>query len=336
MKDILNIGVIGTGFIADHNVRALIRTGQARIAAVSSRTLAGAEAFVRKHSLSCPAFDDYRSMCGACRLDAVIIQSPHDLHREQFLFCAERGLDVIIEKPLATSYAGCCDMVRAAKEHGIRAAVCHSQRYGGALIAAREFLDTHETGSLLHAEDLIHTNYFWAGRAPWMLSRERGGGVVLNYAVHQIDRVQYLVGERTRTVFGRIEARKPGIEVDSSYHMMGLTDTASYSLICAGYANPNINRISLYFTKGVLLISLSDNDAGRFGVYWGDTEHDLSPVTDRYAAAEDYYLRQMQPIAAFLRGQDSAQVITTEYAAHIIKAAEGLMESNATRQAVQI
>jgi len=334
LKERLNIGVIGAGYIAGLNVPALLQTGRVNVAAVVSRTKEGAQALIEKQGLGCPAFGDYREMVGACRLDAVLIQSPHDLHREQFLYCASHGLDAIVEKPLAASSADCREMIQAKDRFGVRAAVCHTQRYGGAIMAAKAFMDANALGAPVHAEDLLHSHYFFEGRKDWMLSRARGGGIVLNYAVHQIDRVQYLIGERTRSVYGSVEARKPGVEVDSSYQMMGRTDTASYCLTCAGYAGPSVNRMTLFFTGGLLRVSLTGGEAGPAGVFWGETGKPLEPVAQEIPPAEGHYLRQMAPIVEYLRGDGAAPVVTLEYAAEVVRAAEALLESARTGRAV--
>lgn len=336
IKERLKIGVIGAGYAAGLNVPALLETGRVDVAAVASRTADGARAFIERQGLSCPAFGDYREMCEAVRLDAVLIQTPHDLHREPFLFCASRGLDAIVEKPLAASSADCAEMIRAKDRFGVRAAVCHTQRYNGAIMAARAYMEAEGLGTPVHAEDLIHSHYFFAGRKDWMLSRARFGGIVLNYAVHQIDRVQVLLGEQTRAVFGAAMARKPGVSVDSSYQMMGKTDTASYCLTCAGYAGPNVNRITLFFTSGLLRVSLTDGEAGAAGVFWGETGRPMERVAQDVPPAEGYYLRQMTPVVDYLCGDDAALVVTAEYAAAVVRAAEALLESSRTGEAARL
>lgn len=332
----VSIGVIGTGFIAHHNVPALLKTGRVRIAAACNRTEQKARAFVDKYRLDCPVYTDYRLMCEACAPDAVIIQSPHDLHEEQFIHCAQKGIDVIIEKPLATTYAACVRMMNAMKEHGIKAAVCHTQRYNGAIIAAKEYMETHDVGRLVHVADTIHCSNFWEGRSPWMLSNDRGGGITLNYAVHQVDRVQFLAGAQTRSVFGCTKKRMPGYEVDSSFQLMGNAGEVSYVITCSGYSGPLMNQIMLHFTKGLMLISLSDQEPGAFGVYWGDSAASLSKIDAVYPPGEAYYFRQMDPIVSYLAGDASAPIVTVSYAADIVRAVEALHASSRTGDAVQL
>jgi len=332
----IRFGIIGTGFIAHQNVPALIRTGKAVVAAVCNRTQAKAEAFLVEHSLSCPVYTDYRAMCEEMDLDAVLIQSPHDLHEEQFLYCAGRGLDIAIEKPLATGSAECREMLAAKDRHGVRVAVGQTQRYGGAIMIAKAYMESHDTGPLVHVEDLINYHYFWDGRPAWALDKNRGGGITLNYAVHQIDRVQYLIGEETRTVFGKVEEQLPGIGVDTSFQMMGVTDSVSYTITCTGYANPFFSQMLLHFTKGTLRVTMTDSVPDPFGVFWGDTATPFTPLEAEYPPAGDYYLREMQAIVDYFAGDDNAPVVTPEYAAGVVRAVEALFESSETGRSVDL
>ncbi len=112
----LRIGIIGMGWYAatDHvpNLRA---TGRAEIVAASRRD--PQRLALAQRELSIPhGFTDWREMLEKTELDAVVVCTPHNYHLEPTLAALERGLHVLIEKPLATSIADARTILQAAEK----------------------------------------------------------------------------------------------------------------------------------------------------------------------------------------------------------------------------
>ncbi len=331
----IRLAVVGAGLIAHSNVLAAIATGDFEIAAICNRTLSKAEAFRDKYGLTCPVFQDYRAMADAAEFDAVLIQTPHDLHAEQFCFFAEKGKDVVIEKPLAHDLASARRIVETVRRTGIRATVCHTQRYNPLLITAKRFLEEHDCGKLVSADDAITYHYFWDGRPQWFVEGDRaGGGIVMNYGVHQLDRLHFITGGQCGSLFAHLETEKEGFDVDSSYHITCIgTDGAVWHATSTGYTNPFSNRIELRFTKGILRIVLVKNALENPGVYWGDTEHDFREIPNVCPGANFYQL-EMQAAADYLLGRADKPPISVEYAARMVELVELAKRSAKENQVV--
>src|SRR5207244_3434386 len=56
-------------------------------------------------------FTDFREMLARAKLDAVTVCKPDHLHREMALAAIERGLHVLVEKPLDTTVEGCQEII---------------------------------------------------------------------------------------------------------------------------------------------------------------------------------------------------------------------------------
>ncbi|MCX8205380.1 MAG: Gfo/Idh/MocA family oxidoreductase, partial [Candidatus Nezhaarchaeota archaeon] len=74
-------------------------------------------------------------------LDAVTICTPSSTHAEVALQAVERGLDVLVEKPLATSAEEALRLVRAAEREGVRLAVGHIERFNPGVRRVKSILE---------------------------------------------------------------------------------------------------------------------------------------------------------------------------------------------------
>jgi predicted dehydrogenase len=326
----LRFGIIGTGFIAHENYKALSEFENVKIAALCNRTLQKAKDFAGKYDLSCPVYTDYKEMVNKENLDVVVINIPHDLHEEVFMFCADRKVNIIIEKPLANSYESAARMLESTRENGIKAMVCHTQRYNAIYQTAKQYLKSADLGKLINISDILHYNYFWEGRPLWFLDPERaGGGIVMNYGVHQLDRIHFLTdsGATTR-IFGHLDWEKDGIAVDSSYQIMGIMDTGvAYSALCTGYTGPNTSITELTFTKGLLRCSLQDNGIDTCGLWIGNNDHHFEPVSVALTNDKMYY-RQFRDFIDYLEGRTEQSPVSVDYAANMVRLVEAAKESH--------
>jgi len=321
----LRFGMMGAGFIARPNGIALISQQEAELVAISNPTIAKAQEVASDLGIECAIYDNYDKMLANERLDAVLINLPHHLHRDAFIKCAQCGLNVIIEKALANTYAECVDMMKAAEAFNIKATVCHTQRYHAVLIAADEFIATHDTGPLLSVTDNIHVDYFWNGRSRWQLSNEQsGGGIALNYGVHQLDRVHFFSKQKTVTFYAKYLTAKPGYSIPSSYVMMGVGDKGTpYMISCTGYSGPAINEMRLVFEKGMLQCVLDGNELTDNGLYWGDNDSgDFQPQPVALKNGTDYYERQMHAAVDYLLGITNEPPVPLRWGAEMVRLVE--------------
>jgi predicted dehydrogenase len=125
----LRVGIIGMGFYAaiDH-VPQLRATGRAEVVAASRRN--AERLALAQRDLGIPAtYTDWRAMLAQEALDAVVVSTPHDQHVEPTLGALERGLHVLLEKPLAASVAEAQTILQAVRQSD-RVVMMGAQRRG--------------------------------------------------------------------------------------------------------------------------------------------------------------------------------------------------------------
>src|SRR3546814_4223960 len=84
-----------------------------RVAAVCREDAVAARAFAAEHGGT--AYNDWRRVLDDAAVDAVVIATPHHLHREMAVAAAEAGKHVLLEKPMAPTVADCDAIIAAAK-----------------------------------------------------------------------------------------------------------------------------------------------------------------------------------------------------------------------------
>lgn len=183
----LRIGFIGAGGIAGRHFRTLSAFDDVRVVAVADPTLDRAETMARDAGAT--AYEDWRRMLDAERLDAVWICTPPFVHGPPELACAERGLPFFVEKPLAAD-ADVAERVGAAvAAAGLITGVGYHWRY----------LDTtEEVAALLNDRPARLISGYWIDSTPpagWWMNQAQSGGQFVEQTTHLFDLARVLVGE---------------------------------------------------------------------------------------------------------------------------------------------
>lgn len=219
------IGIVGIGNMGAKHVQHVIDLPNTELAAVcdqnADRVESALAAEAPPESLSSndegdyaarPAvigrFTNYQEMLDGTELDGVIIATPHYDHPDMALSAFERGIHVLVEKPIAVHVGEAQRMIdgyRAAKaaQPGLVFAAMFMQRAWGHWRKIKSIIDRGELGQLIRCSWLI-TDWFrtqayydsggW--RATW---RGEGGGVLMNQCPHNLDLYQWIVGMPART-----------------------------------------------------------------------------------------------------------------------------------------
>lgn len=187
------IGVIGLGGVAQLvHLPNLSKINNAEIAAVAeikqSRLTAVADKFNVK-----ARFKDHREMLEKVPLDAVIIATPTSTHKDIALDCLNAGKDILVEKPMARSYAEAKQIVDAAKKNKRNLMVGMNLRFRPDTMLLRSLINAGEIGIPYY----VRTGWIrqQSSSEKWFTKKEEsGGGVIIDLGIHLIDLSLWLLG----------------------------------------------------------------------------------------------------------------------------------------------
>lgn len=141
--------------------------------------------------------------------EVVFICTPDPTHFSLCRAVSEKGYDILLEKPIATSLPDCLALLDVEQTHGNRIFVAHVLRYSPFFRAIKEIVDSGRLGSIRNvrlSENVGHWHFAHSYvRGNWR-RRDQSAPIVLTKSSHDLDIVQWLVGRRAHSVasFGRL------------------------------------------------------------------------------------------------------------------------------------
>lgn len=140
-------------------------------------------------------YTDYREMIQDPSLDAVIIVTPDQLHRQMVLEFLDAGKHVLCEKPLALTREDLCAIVQAAERSQKKCMVGQICRFTPAFAKAKALLDAGTIGELYFVESEYAHDYvnILTGENNWRLDPLRHG--VVGGGCHAVDLLRWFAGD---------------------------------------------------------------------------------------------------------------------------------------------
>jgi NADH dehydrogenase len=191
---ILKIAVVGLGKMGLFH-SALLRTIAGVRLVAAADTNRGREASMRSMGINVPFFQSLEELLNERSPEAVLICTPTFAHYEDVKLCLERGVNVLVEKPLAANAVRSRDLAELAARQRVVHAVGYHLAYSPVFERARDLLTEGVIGEpetyraqLQHAEVL-------GPKHGWMFDRDlAGGGLVRNTASHLIFLLEWFFG----------------------------------------------------------------------------------------------------------------------------------------------
>lgn len=190
-----NVGIIGYSWAAEAHIGALNKTSYATVTAVcSSRNLNSAE-ISSKHGGTISCYTDLSQMLADPNLHAVSICSYPADHAKQAIMAAKAGKHLIIEKPIALSWAECLAVEAAVREAGVKSCVCFECRFSSQLLTIKSVIDQGLLGKIHYGEvDYYHGIGPWYGQYRWNTLKSAAGSSLLSAGCHAMDALLLCMG----------------------------------------------------------------------------------------------------------------------------------------------
>jgi predicted dehydrogenase len=128
MSNTVGIGIIGAGFMGMLHARALSQLADVRVMAASDPALKVAPRLPER-SEPIQLYSDHRKLLENPDIQAVVIATPEDLHRQAVEDAAAAGKHILLEKPIATTLEDADAIIESAQKHGVQLMMAHILRY---------------------------------------------------------------------------------------------------------------------------------------------------------------------------------------------------------------
>jgi UDP-N-acetyl-2-amino-2-deoxyglucuronate dehydrogenase len=251
----VRIGLIGAGNISETHARAAQAIPGTEIVAVQGAN----PSRVARLAAICGA-TPYMELSEflAHPMDFVIVGSPSGLHAEQGIAAAERGLHVLVEKPLDITTARADALIEAARRAAVKLGVLFQDRAQPSFVRLQAAVAEGRLGRPLVASARVRwyrpPEYYRDSR--WRGTRALdGGGALMNQGIHTVDLLLWLLGP-VRRVSAITATQLHSIEVEDTvlaWLEFANGTVATYEATTAAYPGYG-RRVELTTTTGTIVL----------------------------------------------------------------------------------
>jgi predicted dehydrogenase len=192
-----------------NHLRVISNHPDTTLAAIADTDPAALEAAVAQTEAQ--GYADPLAMIAEAELDGVVIAAPTTAHRALALAAIERGIGLLVEKPLAATVEDGLAIVAAARKRNVRVQVGHVERYNPAVL---------EMGRLLRSGWLSTIYAITSRRAGPFPARIRDVGVTVDLGTHDVDMLCWIAGERPVRVYAETAQRLHATHEDLTFGLL--------------------------------------------------------------------------------------------------------------------
>ncbi len=236
----LRVAAIGVGSLGRHHARnyaEMAAAGRIELVGVCDSNPETASSVGAGHDT--PHFTDWRDLLG--KVDAVSMATPTETHCDIACAFLEAGVHVLVEKPISLTLVEADRMNMAASASGVKLMVGHLERYNPAMVALRPLV--------------TRPLYFEIHRVSPFPNRSLDVDVVLDVMIHDLDAVQWLVGDDVKVS----EIRAVGIpvisdKVDAANARIEFENGAVANITASRIGTEKIRKTRFYQTNSYVVL----------------------------------------------------------------------------------
>lgn len=325
------IGIIGAGHYGEEHAKAISQLDDAIITAASRTSAVALAEFTARYGGS--GYTDYAALLNDPEVDAVVIATPHHLHTDIALAAAHAGKHILLEKPMAPTFAECQQIADAAQAAGVCLMLGHVNHFAPAYQAAKAILESGEMGDVVLGTATMQKQWMEPNRRAWHFDRSTGGGVWMTVGLHPVDRMTWLINAPVTHVSAQLATRFYDQDADDAgMAFFRYANGAAGTVISTGYADGAPKHLTeLVCTRGMLNVDYTSGVQIGRGEVW-QTVPGSQPEGDWMLEALTGEWR------GFLKALDTRTPppVPPDFALHIMQIMFAAEKSSATMREVHI
>jgi len=299
----IHVGILGAGLIApDHAAGFQELPDLARVVAVCDidRESAGNLAAM----FDAKIYTDYAGLVADPDVDLVDVLLPHHLHHPAALAVIRAGKHLLLEKPVAMTYAQSLDIFEAARKAHLHFGVAENTRFIKAYVEAEKLIRSGRLGEITLVRTFLPANErirlsspdFWGKKAGF------GGGTLIDSGPHSFYLLKWLFGEVKELSAFTSQIYRVDSEVEDNADVRGRLACGAEFLSSFTFTAeiPHSERLEVYGTTGSLIVDQLANPPARF--YAEPTDFDGSPLEGpEYDPLGWHYFSIVEGVKDFVR-----------------------------------
>ncbi|MFH0889578.1 MAG: Gfo/Idh/MocA family oxidoreductase [Candidatus Aenigmatarchaeota archaeon] len=193
--DKVKIAVVGVGFMGFSHLRTYSEMKNCNVVGVVDKLPESRERAERTFRVN--AYENFDDLAKVNEVDAVSIAVPTQFHASAAIPILEKGIDVLLEKPIAANLNDAENIIRAAKKGGAKLMVGHIERFNPMVNKAKEIIANQQI--------------YFCGAYRMNPPGRSSDSVIIDLSTHDIDVLRYLLSSDVKK-FGAESVSDNGVE----------------------------------------------------------------------------------------------------------------------------
>lgn len=252
------LAVVGIGRMGERHARniakGVIKDG--KLIAVCDTDSEKLKAFADKYKV--PTYSCVEDMLSKEQLDGVIVATPHYSHVGVAMACVDKGVSVLVEKPISVSVKEGEILTAALKKRpDVIGAMMFNQRTNRMYRKAKALITEGKIGKIQRVNftvtDWYRTQFYYdmgGWRASWS---GEGGGTLINQCVHQLDILQWLIG-MPNSVRAYCKTKNRNISTENDVTALLQYEDFDCVFTASTHEVPGTNRLEIAGDKGKIVV----------------------------------------------------------------------------------
>ena len=200
----IRVGLLAYGAIGDEHNGAIKATAGMTLAAVCDTKPERLEAAL-KISPDAKTFSDAHAMLDSGEIDLVVVSTPPNSHYSWAKEALNRGIHVMLEKPMALTAEQCDELMALARSKELLLVVYQNRRYDLDFLTMKDLIDSDQIGEVFHYESFV--GGYSKPCSYWHSDAEVSGGAIFDWGSHFIDQIMSIVDSDVDFVSGLNQKR---------------------------------------------------------------------------------------------------------------------------------
>jgi UDP-N-acetyl-2-amino-2-deoxyglucuronate dehydrogenase len=327
----LRIGIVGAGLIAPFHATAFQEVGDlAHVTAVCDTDPEAAAEVARMSEAR--TYREWQELVADPGIDLVDVLLPHHLHKPVALAVIAAGKHLLLEKPVAMTYADALQICAEARRAGVYLGIAENTRFIRAYLAAEKVLKAGELGEILTVRTFLPANERMRLSDPdfWGRKKAFGGGPLLDSGVHTFYLLKWLFGGVKELVAFTSQKYHLDSEVEDNADVRGVLANEADFLSGFSFTTevPHAERLEVYGTTGALIIDQLANPVARH--YREPTDLDGTALPDvEYDPLGWHFFSVVDGVKDFIHGlvEGRPPTVALEDCCHAVRVSEAAYAS---------
>lgn len=186
----MNFAIVGYGGMGAYHAEGLIPDEKNRMQVLGTYDI-NEERCMEAEANGTHVYRSYEELLADDEIDAVVIATPNDSHKDLSIQALRAQKHVVCEKPVTMNLQEYDEILKIAKEENKVFMVHQNRRWDPDFLLVRNLYKTREIGDVFQIESRVHGANGIPG--DWRHMKQHGGGMLLDWGVHLLDQILWMV-----------------------------------------------------------------------------------------------------------------------------------------------